>query len=124
EVRRVGVVSTSLRAAPRVGALRERAEEVRLEELRRYARQLARLDDEHRDLVDMITRGLIAKLLHEPSVRLREQAGSPRGDPNPPAVAALFDLGFPARRGRDHDPHRNPRQPPGDGSVRTRRFAI
>jgi glutamyl-tRNA reductase len=93
EVDRFVVASTSLQAAPLVGALRERAEEVRLEELRRYARQLARLDDEHRDLVDMITRGLIAKLLHEPSVRLREQAGSPRGERNAAAVADLFDLG-------------------------------
>ena len=93
EVDRFAVASTSLQAAPLVGALRERAEEVRLEELRRYARQLARLDDEQRDLVDMITRGLIAKLLHEPSVRLREQAGSPRGERNAAAVAELFDLG-------------------------------
>ena len=93
EVDRFAVASTSLQAAPLVGALRERAEEVRLEELRRYARQLARLDDEQRDLVDMITRGLIAKLLHEPSVRLREQAGSPRGERNAAAVSELFDLG-------------------------------
>ena len=93
EVDRFVVASTSLQAAPLVGALRERAEDVRLEELRRYARQLARLDDDQRDLVDMITRGLIAKLLHEPSVRLREQAGSPRGERNAAAVADLFDLG-------------------------------
>ena len=56
EVDRFAVASTSLQAAPLVGALRERAEEVRLEELRRYARQLARLDDDHRDLVDMNAR--------------------------------------------------------------------
>jgi glutamyl-tRNA reductase len=93
EVDRFAVASTSLQAAPLVGALRERAEEVRLEELRRYARQLARLDDEQRELVEMVTRGLIAKLLHEPSVRLREQAGSPRGERNAAAVADLFDLG-------------------------------
>jgi len=93
EVDRFAVASTSLQAAPLVGALRELAEEVRLEELRRYGRQLARLDDEQRDLVEMITRGLIAKLLHEPSVRLREQAGSPRGERNAAAVADLFDLG-------------------------------
>jgi glutamyl-tRNA reductase len=53
---------------------------------------LARLDDEQRELVEMVTRGLIAKLLHEPSVRLREQAGTPRGERNAAAVADLFDL--------------------------------
>jgi glutamyl-tRNA reductase len=93
EVDRFAIASTSLQAAPLVGALRERAEEVRLDELRRYARQLARLDDEQRELVEMVTRGLIAKLLHEPSVRLREQAGTPRGERNAAAVADLFDLG-------------------------------
>ena len=93
EVDRFAVASTSLQAAPLVGALRERPEDVRLEELRRYARQLAKLDDEQRELVEMVTRGLIAKLLHEPSVRLREQAGTPRGERNAAAVADLFDLG-------------------------------
>lgn len=93
EVDRFAVASTSLQAAPLVGALRERAEDLRLEELRRFARQLARLDDEQRELVEMITRGLIAKLFHEPSVRLREQAGTPRGERNAAAVADLFELG-------------------------------
>jgi len=93
EVDRFAVASTSLQAAPLVGALRERAEQVRLDELRRYARQLARLDDEQRELVEMVTRGLIAKLFHEPSVRLREQAGTPQGERNAAAVADLFDLG-------------------------------
>ena len=93
EVDRFAIASTSLQAAPLVGALRERAEEVRLGELRRFARQLARLDDEQRELIEMVTRGLIAKLLHEPSVRLREQAGTPRGERNAAAVADLFDLG-------------------------------
>jgi glutamyl-tRNA reductase len=93
EADRFAVASTSLQAAPLVGALRDRAEDVRLEEMRRYARQLARLDDEQRELVEMVTRGLIAKLLHEPSVRLREQAGTPRGERNAAAVADLFDLG-------------------------------
>jgi glutamyl-tRNA reductase len=93
EVERFAISATALQAAPLVGALRERAEDVRLTELRRYERQLARLDDEQRQLVEAITRGLIAKLLHEPSVRLRDQAGSPRGERNAAAVADLFDLG-------------------------------
>ena len=73
--------------------LRDRAEQLRLTELHRYERQMTQLDDEQRELVDVITRGVIAKLLHEPSVRLRDQAGSPRGERNAAAVADLFDLG-------------------------------
>jgi glutamyl-tRNA reductase len=93
EVERFAIAATALQAAPLVGALRERAEQLRQAELRRHARQLEHLDDEQRELVDAITRGLIAKLLHEPSVRLRDQAGSPRGERNAAAVADLFDLG-------------------------------
>ena len=93
EVERFAVAATALQAAPLVGALRELAEEVRLAELHRYKRQLAHLDDEQRELVEAITRGIVAKLLHEPSVRLRDQAGTPRGERNAAAVADLFDLG-------------------------------
>jgi glutamyl-tRNA reductase len=32
-------------------------------------------------------------LLHAPSVRLKDQAGTPRGERNAAAVADLFDLG-------------------------------
>jgi glutamyl-tRNA reductase len=92
EVERFTVAATALQAAPLVGALREHAEGLRLAELRRYQAQLARLDDEQRELIEAVTRGVVAKLLHEPSVRLRDQAGSPRGERNAAAVADLFDL--------------------------------
>jgi glutamyl-tRNA reductase len=93
EVERFTLESTALQAAPLVAGLRERAEHARQAELGRHAAQLDRLDDATRELVEAITRGLVAKLLHEPTVRLRDQAGSPRGERNAAAVADLFDLG-------------------------------
>jgi glutamyl-tRNA reductase len=93
EVERFGLESAALQAAPLVSALRERAEALRLAEVDRHAKRLAQLDDHQRELVESITRGLVAKLLHEPSVRLRNQAGSPQGERNAAAVADLFDLG-------------------------------
>ena len=71
EVERFAVESASLQAAPLVSSLRARAEDLRLAELDRHARRLAQLDDTQRELVEAITRGIVAKLLHEPSVRLR-----------------------------------------------------
>ncbi|MDA8039197.1 MAG: hypothetical protein M0Z69_08565 [Actinomycetota bacterium] len=35
---------------------------------------------------------MVAKLLHEPSVRVKEAAGSPRGERLAEALRALFDL--------------------------------
>lgn len=93
EVERFGLESAALQAAPLVSSLRERAEALRRAELERHAKRLGHLDDVQRDLVDAITRGLVAKLLHEPSVRLRNQAGTPQGERNAAAVADLFDLG-------------------------------
>ncbi len=88
---RFTVESTSLQAAPLVAALRGRAEELRRLELERHGQQ--RLDPATQELLDVVTRGLVAKLLHEPSVRLRQQAGSPQGERNAAAIADLFDLG-------------------------------
>jgi len=93
EVDRFAIESAALQAAPLVSALRDRAETHRNAELDRYARRLAQLDESQRELVDSITRGIVAKLLHEPSVRLRNQAGTPQGERNAAAVADLFDLG-------------------------------
>lgn len=93
EVERFALESAALQAAPLVSALRDRAESMRLAEVERHAKRLAHLDDTQRELVESITRGLVAKLLHEPSVRLRNQAGSPQGERNAAAVADLFDLG-------------------------------
>jgi glutamyl-tRNA reductase len=92
EVERFRLEATALQAAPLVAGLRERAEQVRVAEITRYAKQLGATDEATRELIESITRGLVAKLLHEPSVRLREQAGSPRGERNAAAIADLFDL--------------------------------
>lgn len=93
EVERFGLQSAALQAAPLVSSLRDRAEALRAAELARHTTRLNQLDDEHREMIDKITRGIVAKLLHEPSVRLRNQAGTPQGERNAAAVADLFDLG-------------------------------
>lgn len=93
EVARFEHEATALQAAPLVAALREYAEEIRTRELERFASRLVDLDDAERDAVEALTRGIVAKLLHHPSVRLKQQAGSPQGERNAAAIADLFDLG-------------------------------
>ncbi|MFP5486786.1 MAG: glutamyl-tRNA reductase, partial [Acidimicrobiia bacterium] len=84
--------AAAMQAAPLVTALRSRAEELRAAELDRFAKRLRDLDPEQLALVESLTKGIVAKLLHEPSVRLRNQAGTPQGERNAAAVADLFDL--------------------------------
>ena len=79
-------------AAPVITALREQAECIRCAEFERSSGRLAGLTDAQRDAVEAMTRGLVAKLLHEPTVRLRDAAGSARGDRLADSVRDLFDL--------------------------------
>jgi len=92
EVQRFLDASVAREAAPLVAALRERAEQVRQAELTRLAARLDGLDDRQRQAVEALTRGILNKLLHEPTVRLKDAAGSPRGESLAAALRALFDL--------------------------------
>ena len=53
---------------------------------------LADLDDDEREAVEALTKAIVKKLLHGPSVRLRHDAGTPKGERNAAAVSDLFDL--------------------------------
>ena len=77
---------------PLVTSLRELAEDVRQGELTRFRAKLEKLDPEVRDVVDALTQGIVNKLLHEPTVRIKDAAGTPRGDYYADALATLFDL--------------------------------
>jgi glutamyl-tRNA reductase len=93
EVEAFAVESTARQAAPLVASMHEAAERVRSSELDRFAKRFNDLDESGRAAVDALTKAIIAKLLHEPSVRLKGQAGTPQGDRNAAAVRDLFDLG-------------------------------
>ena len=92
EVARHAEHVTARRAVPTVIALRERAEALRLAELEHYRSRLQDLDPRQRDAVEAVTRGILAKLLHDPTVRLKDAAGSTRGERLADALTELFDL--------------------------------
>ncbi len=92
ELDRYAELATARQAAPLVSRLYERAEAVRQAELERHRSKLDDLDDQQRAAVDAVTKGLVAKLLHEPSVRLKSAAGSPRGERYAEVLRDLFDL--------------------------------
>lgn len=92
EVERFGVESTSRQVAPLVAQLYALGESVRVAELERAQAKLASLDDDQRAAVESVTRGIVAKLLHLPSVRLKLDAGTSHGERNADAVRDLFDL--------------------------------
>jgi glutamyl-tRNA reductase len=85
--------ATSAReVAPMVVALRERAEAVRRAELERFRGRLDELGPEQAQVVEAMTKRLVAKLLHQPTVVLKDAAGSPRGDRLVAALRELFEI--------------------------------
>jgi glutamyl-tRNA reductase len=92
EVDRFALDQAQRQAAPLVAQLREVVEQIRAAEMQRFEGRLGDMGDEHREVVETITRGIVAKLLHNPSVRLREAAGTPQGERLSAAVRDLFNL--------------------------------
>ena len=75
-----------------VAALRSWAEDVRRAELERYRGRLASLTDRELEVVESLTRSLLGKLLHGPTVSLKEAADSTRGAKLAELAAELFRL--------------------------------
>lgn len=92
DVARYRAAARARGAAPVIAALRGRLEEVRRSELDRRRPQFGDLSGPEWEQVDAVTRSVLAKLLHEPTVLLRETAGSPRGERLVEALRLLFDL--------------------------------
>jgi glutamyl-tRNA reductase len=72
--------------------MRDRAEEVRVAELQRQRSRLDGMDPAAQEAVDAITKAMVAKLLHDPTVRLKDAAGTVRGERLADSLRDLFDL--------------------------------
>ncbi len=93
EVDRFSDLTAEREMAPLIAALRERTETVRVAELERYRARLSTLTDRQRADVESLTRSLLAKVLHEPTVQLKEVAGSVQEVSSlAESVRVLFDL--------------------------------
>jgi glutamyl-tRNA reductase len=83
----------SLDVLPAITSLRARAEEIREAELRKAEALLARLDDSQRRAVEAVTAQIVNKLLHLPTVRMKQAAAAADGVLYAEAVRHLFGLG-------------------------------
>ncbi|BBY73755.1 glutamyl-tRNA reductase [Mycolicibacterium parafortuitum] len=78
--------------APTVTALRQRAADVVEAELLRLDNRLPGLESAHRDEVANTVRRVVDKLLHAPTVRVKQLASAPGGDSYAEALRELFEL--------------------------------
>ncbi len=95
EVRRFTLRQRAERLAPLIQALRERGDAVVNAELERFRSDLADLTPDEREAVAALARGIVAKLLHEPIVRLKELSGPGTQDQHARMLAELLGLELP-----------------------------
>ena len=83
----------SLDVVPAIASLRALAEEIRDRELAKAEGRLGRLPESERKLVESVTSQIVAKLLHLPTVRMKEAAAAADGVVYADVVRHLFGLG-------------------------------
>ena len=82
----------TLDVAPIIRALREQAEAIRQAELERTLRKMPHLSEADRARLDALTKALTKKLLHAPTVALKEAALGPRAAETAAVARRLFGL--------------------------------
>ncbi|MFN0153610.1 MAG: glutamyl-tRNA reductase [Gaiella sp.] len=82
----------SLSIVPAITSLRALAESIRTSELRKAEARLAGLGSDERSAVEIVTAQILNKLLHLPTVRLKESAVGPDGVVYAETVRYLFGL--------------------------------
>ncbi|MFF4506173.1 glutamyl-tRNA reductase [Streptomyces sp. NPDC001401] len=91
----VAAFGAALRAAhitPTVVALRTMAADVVASEIARLEGRLPALDDKHRSEITQTVKRVVDKLLHAPTVRVKQLAAEPGGAGYADALRTLFDL--------------------------------
>ncbi|SEO15704.1 glutamyl-tRNA reductase [Actinacidiphila rubida] len=92
EVEAFGAAQRAARITPTVVALRAMAADVVAGELARLDGRLPDLDDKERAEITQTVRRVVDKLLHAPTVRVKQLAGEPGGAGYADALRELFDL--------------------------------
>ena len=88
--------SSSRDVFPVIKSLKEKAEEVRKEEIEKTLKKLSHLSDKELELIDYTTKKIINKLLHNPIVKLKEKGGNP-------AAAGLISEIFELKREEEEE---------------------
>jgi hypothetical protein len=92
ELTQVDAWLRTLEVVPTIATLREAVEQIRESELRRLGGRLADLDDDQRAQVELLTSSIVNKILHLPTVTMKEVAGRDECYLYVDAVRTLFGL--------------------------------
>ncbi|HJR95695.1 MAG TPA: glutamyl-tRNA reductase [Gaiellaceae bacterium] len=98
EVEDFGRRYRELEVEPLLSELRKRAESIRTRELARALDDLGDVDPAVAERMEHLSRTLVKRLLHDPTVRARERAGAGSADEVADAVRDLFGISPPSDR--------------------------
>jgi glutamyl-tRNA reductase len=93
EVERFGVYRADLEVVPTIVSLREKLEGIRRAEVERALRALPQADAETRRVLDAMSQAIVNKVLHTPTVKLRDSGRAGTGRRVAELIADLFGLG-------------------------------
>jgi glutamyl-tRNA reductase len=82
-----------LRIIPFIGELHKKIEAIRQNEVERAMKTLKNADPQVRDQMDLFSRSLVRKILHEPTMHLRMESDQETLNDYVDALSRLFDLG-------------------------------
>jgi len=92
EVVRFGDDRSARGVAPLIASLHREAEAVRRNEVEHSDRLLSDLSPEERAAVEALTKRLVAKLIHNPTISVKDAAGTPKGDRLADSLRDLYGL--------------------------------
>jgi glutamyl-tRNA reductase len=98
EVEDFGRRYRELEVEPLLSELRKQAESIRTRELERALADLGEVDPAVAERMEHLSRTLVKRLLHDPTVRARERAGAGNADEIAEAVRDLFGISPPSDR--------------------------
>ena len=89
----------SLEVVPTIVSLREKLEEIRKSELSRTLARLPGADESTRQALEALSQGIVNKILHAPTVKLRDSSKAGHGHRWIEVISELFGLGGKSRGG-------------------------
>jgi len=89
----------SLEVVPTIVSLREKLEEIRKTELSRTLSRLPGADEVTRQALEALSQGIVNKILHAPTVKLRDSSKAGHGHRWIEVISELFGLGGKSRGG-------------------------
>ena len=83
---------SSLRYIPVIAGMRQHADNIAQKELEKTLKKMHNLDPKNQEQIKALTHSIVQKILHEPTIKLREEAKGPNGEKYAFAVSELFGL--------------------------------